>query len=82
LPVSGTQGAAGPIALTVADAARLLEVMAAYDADDPSTAWSIGNAPGSYAAFLEQASLRGVRIGLFKNMLGWTSWGVRGAKGD
>jgi len=70
MPVSETQDAAGPIARTVADAARLLEVMAGYDPDDPSTAWSIGNAPASYTPFLEGGSLRGVRIGLFKTMQG------------
>ena len=70
MPVSETQDAAGPIARTVADAARLLEVMAGYDSDDPSTAWSIGNTPASYTPFLEEGSLRGVRIGLFKTMQG------------
>ena len=70
MPVSETQDAAGPIARTVADAARLLEVMAGYDPDDPSTAWSIGNTPASYTPFLEEGSLRGVRIGLFKTMQG------------
>jgi amidase len=70
MPVSETQDAAGPIARTVADATRLLEVMAGYDPDDPSTAWSIGNTPASYTPFLEGGSLRGVRIGLFKTMQG------------
>jgi amidase len=70
MPVSETQDAAGPIARTVADATRLLEVMAGYDPDDPSTAWSVGNTPASYTTFLEQGSLRGVRIGLLKTMLG------------
>lgn len=70
MPVSETQDAVGPIARTVGDAARLLEVMAGYDPDDPSTAWSIGNAPASYSPFLEQGSLRGARIGLLKTMLG------------
>ena len=70
MPVSETQDAAGPIARTVADATRLLEVMAGYDPDDPSTAWSIGNTPASYTPFLEEGSLRGVRIGLFKTMQG------------
>jgi Asp-tRNA(Asn)/Glu-tRNA(Gln) amidotransferase A subunit family amidase len=70
MPVSETQDAAGPITRTVADAAQLLEVMAGYDPDDPSTAWSLGNTPVSYTAFLEQGSLLGVRIGLFKTMLG------------
>ena len=70
MPVSETQDAAGPITRTVADAAQLLEVMAGYDPDDPSTAWSIGNTPASYTPFLEEGSLRGVRIGLFKTMQG------------
>ena len=70
MPVSETQDAAGPIARTVADAARLLEVMAGYDPDDPSTAWSIGNTPASYTPFLEQGSLLGARIGLLKTMVG------------
>ena len=68
MPVSETQDAAGPIARTVADAARLLEVMAGYDPDDSSTAWSIGNTPASYT--LEQGSLLGARIGLLKTMVG------------
>ena len=38
MPVSETQDAIGPIARNVADAARLLEVMAGYDPNDPSTA--------------------------------------------
>jgi Asp-tRNA(Asn)/Glu-tRNA(Gln) amidotransferase A subunit family amidase len=70
MPVSETQDAAGPIARTVADAARLLEVMAGYDPDDSSTAWSVGNTPASYTPFLEQGSLRAARIGLLKTMLG------------
>jgi amidase len=70
MPVSETQDAVGPIARTVADAARLLEVMAGYDPDDPSTAWSVGNTPASYTPFLEHESLRGARIGLLKTMLG------------
>ena len=70
MPVSETQDAAGPIARTVSDAARLLEVMAGYDPNDPSTAWSVGNMPASYTPFLEHGSLRGVRIGLLKTMLG------------
>jgi amidase len=70
IPVSETQDAVGPIARTVADAARLLEVMAGYDPDDPSTAWSVSNTPASYTPFLEHESLRGARIGLLKTMLG------------
>ena len=70
IPVSETQDAVGPIARTVADAARLLEVMAGYDPDDPSTAWSVGNTPVSYAPFLEHERMSGARIGLLETMLG------------
>jgi Asp-tRNA(Asn)/Glu-tRNA(Gln) amidotransferase A subunit family amidase len=70
VPMSETQDAAGPIARTVTDATRLLEVMAGYDSADPVTAWSVGNTPSSYSAFLTQASLPSLRIGLLKTMLG------------
>jgi amidase len=70
MPVSQTQDAVGPIARNVADAARMLEVMAGYDPNDPSTAWSIGYTPVTYAPFLEGDGLRGARIGLLKTMLG------------
>src|SRR5208283_5144002 len=68
MPVSETQDAIGPIARTVADAARLLQVMAGYDPNDPSTAWSVGNTPTDYASFLKQNGLRDARIGVLKIM--------------
>ena len=70
MPVSETQDAIGPITRTVADAARLLEVMAGYDQNDPSTASSIGNTPVGYVQFLKPGGLRGARIGLLKTLLG------------
>src|SRR5208337_1992146 len=70
MPVSETQDAIGPIARTVADAARLLQVMAGYDPNDPSTAWSVGNTPTDYTSFLKQNGLRDARIGVLKIMLG------------
>src|ERR1700682_3038990 len=50
--------------------ARLLEAMAGYDQNDPSTAWSFGNTPTSYVQFLKPDGLRGARIGLPKTLLG------------
>jgi Asp-tRNA(Asn)/Glu-tRNA(Gln) amidotransferase A subunit family amidase len=70
VPVSETQDAVGPIARSVADAARLLSVMAGYDPADPSTAWSVGNVPQDYAPFLKKDGLRGARIGVLRTMFG------------
>jgi Asp-tRNA(Asn)/Glu-tRNA(Gln) amidotransferase A subunit family amidase len=70
MPVSESQDAIGPITRTVADGARLLEVMTGYDQNDPSTAWSVGNVPTSYVQFLRPDGLRSARIGLLKTLLG------------
>jgi amidase len=70
MPVSETQDAIGPITRNVADAARLLEVMAGYDPNDPATAWSIGNTPNGYVQFLNADGLRGARIGVLRTMFG------------
>jgi amidase len=70
MPVSQTQDAVGPIARNVADAARMLEVTAGYDPNDPSTAWSVGYTPATYTPFLEGDGMRGARIGLLKTLQG------------
>jgi Asp-tRNA(Asn)/Glu-tRNA(Gln) amidotransferase A subunit family amidase len=70
MPVSETHDAIGPITRNVADAARLLEVMAGYDPSDPSTAWNVGNTPSGYVQFLKAGGLRGARIGVLKTMFG------------
>ena len=70
MPVSEAQDAIGPIARTVADAARLLEVMAGYDPNDPATAWSVGQVPAGYGAFVAAGGLNGARIGVLKTLFG------------
>ena len=45
MPFSSTQDEIGPITRTVEDAARMLDVMAGYDAADPITAFSAGHVP-------------------------------------
>ncbi len=70
IPVSETQDAVGPIARTVADAARLLEVMAGHDPNDPATTPSLGQALPNYARLLGPDGLRGARLGLLTTLLG------------
>ncbi|OGX86297.1 amidase [Hymenobacter lapidarius] len=55
----------GPMTRTVADATRLLEVMAGPDPADPLTAYSADKIPaGGYRQFLDKNGLKGARIGV------------------
>ena len=66
LPANPTQDTMGPMTRTVADAARVLDVIAGYDANDPITAATVGNMPASYTTALKPGALRGVRIGVLR----------------
>lgn len=71
IPLSETQDTAGPLARTVADAARLLEVMAGYDPADPVTATGHDRIPrDGYLAQLAEGSLQGARIGVARQFFG------------
>src|SRR5579863_10158879 len=70
IPVSFTQDAAGPLARTVTDAAKLLTVLVGYDPGDPATAWSIGNTEEDYTKFLKVNGLQGKRIGVLHSFFG------------
>lgn len=69
VPVSFTHDAIGPMTRTVADTARLLDVMVGYDPNDPVTALSVGNIPKTYTAFL-QNGLKGARLGVVTHLFG------------
>jgi amidase len=56
----------GPMARTVEDAVKILEVIAGYDPADPITSRSEGRIPESYTSFLDKDGLRGLRIGVFR----------------
>jgi len=58
IPYSFTQDAAGPLARTVTDAAKMLNVLVGYDPNDPATAWSIGNFEEDYTKFLKANGVR------------------------
>jgi amidase len=70
VPVSFTQDNTGQIARTVRDAAIMLDVMAGYDPQDPSTAFSFGRIPESYTDELDVNGLQGARIGVLQDFFG------------
>ncbi|MGO8830220.1 MAG: amidase family protein [Steroidobacteraceae bacterium] len=70
IPYSFTQDAAGPLARTVTDAAKLLNVLVGYDPGDPATAWSIGNFEKDYTKFLIANGVKGKRIGVLRSFFG------------
>ena len=71
VPISFTQDRAGPIARTVDDAARVLEVIAGFDERDPQTALSYGRVAASYTSGTRRAvALRGARIGVARELFG------------
>ncbi len=68
VPISHSQDTAGPMATTVADAARVLTVIAGSDPMDPATAEADARKV-DYAAALDADSLRGARIGVMRFLL-------------
>ena len=70
-PLSESQDTAGPITRTVADAARMLEVMAGYDPADPVTATGVDAIPpDGYVSQLDENALEGARIGVARQFFG------------
>lgn len=70
MPNSFTQDEIGPIARTVTDAARLLDVMVGFDPADPITALGVGKTPRSYTDALKPDALKHAKIGILTNVLG------------
>src|SRR6266481_104380 len=63
-------GSLGPMARTVTDLAKLLDVMVGYDTEDPLTARGVGHVPDTYTKFLDRNGLRGSRIGILREPMG------------
>lgn len=70
IPYSLTQDAAGPMARTVADTAKMLNVLAGYDPGDAATARSVGNIQKDYTKYLNKDGLKGKRIGILRSFFG------------
>ena len=66
-------GSLGPMARNVKDLAKLLDVMAGFDPEDPATALGSFLENDSYADGLSEDGLRGARIGVIRESLGHSS---------
>jgi amidase len=66
VPISADQDTAGPMARNVTDAAVLLGAATGVDSDDAATADQAGNASSDYTQFLDDESLDGARIGVWR----------------
>jgi amidase len=72
IPISHSQDTAGPMARTVADAAALLAAIAGDDPRDPATRAYHKGWHADYARFLDPEGLRGARIGVARNLFGFS----------
>jgi len=59
----------GPMARTVEDAVKILEVIAGYDPADPITKTCQGKVPQNYTQFLDKNGLQGACIGAFRKYI-------------
>lgn len=68
-----TNGSLGPMARTVTDLAKLLDGMVGYDPDDPVTGHAAGRVAESYSAALDRGALRGARLGVLRQPMGFAA---------
>ena len=70
VPASLTRDRAGVLCRSVKDAATVLTALAGYDPRDAVTAASVGQTPNRpYQSFADNASLKGVRIGVVREFM-------------
>jgi amidase len=70
IPIAHSQDTPGPMARTVSDVAILLGALTGVDERDPATRLSRKRGLSNYAKFLDRDGLKGVRIGVARNMAG------------
>ncbi|HET9884878.1 MAG TPA: amidase family protein, partial [Candidatus Binatia bacterium] len=66
-------GSLGPMSRSVEDLAKLLDVMVGYDPEDPLTARGVGQIPQSYTSFFDKNGLKGARIGILREAMGYAT---------
>ena len=71
IPISNSQDTPGPMARSVNDAAILLAAMVGRDEADPLTGHSVGRAVFDYPQHLRADGLRGARIGVLRDKMGF-----------
>lgn len=71
IPISASQDTAGPMTRSVADAAVLLNVIAAADANDAASGERPHAAAPDYTAHLKVGALKGARIGVVRKLMGY-----------
>jgi amidase len=72
IPISFTQDTPGPMGRTVEDAVISLGALTGIDSTDSKTLASQGKSLTDYTKFLKRDGLKGKRIGLLKNELGFS----------
>ena len=72
VPISSTQDTVGVHGRTVADAAAVLGALTGVDPRDPKTEASAGNTFEDYTQFLDPGGLAGARIGVARQLSGFT----------
>jgi amidase len=70
IPIAHSQDTAGPIGRTVTDVAVLLGAMAGTDRRDRATQVKSRRGHRDYTRYLKEGGLRGIRLGVARNMLG------------
>jgi amidase len=71
IPISFSQDTPGPMGRTVEDAVTCLGPLTGTDPEDSKTEASEGNALKDYTTYLKKDGLKGKRIGLLRNTMGF-----------
>ncbi|MEZ5559223.1 MAG: amidase [Pseudomonadales bacterium] len=69
IPLAWDRDVAGPMTRSVRDGARLFNVLAGFDPDDPMTRLGRNRKAADYTEFLDPEGLRGARIGVLRALV-------------
>ncbi len=69
IPLYARNDVGGPMARTVEDAVRILDIIVGYDPADPITSRSEGHVAENYLEFLNSDALKDARIGVFRRYI-------------